>query len=329
MMHYVNGVRDQRHPESKGYKQETRIKGRSSMNIMVDYNGQSTEVNASEELAQLLADIGDAGRGHFAFIRGHVSGSEGTKCETPEISDRCFMQRPHYGRYKARMAIAIESNSVFSAIRAMSTEQFDKVAADCDAKGIEMSELYETCKETVLTRLDGDDPTTAGQRAGQAANHASFAGWQVHLKSAKTGGADSPVRPVHDADNGLMTVDSVMLPFFQIRKSHDRDGLQKGKWRPVNSRVKTIMQEAIKRATGIPTFKKFSLSKRNFESIHMSGMEIAGFVSDAAMAEIDLEMGALLRDIGALPDSPSATLKRDVVESELYHDSEVAAAVNA
>jgi len=40
-------------------------------------------------------------------------------------------------------------------------------------------------------------------------------------------------------------------------------------------------------------------------------------------------MGALLRDIGALPDSPSATLKRDVVESELYHDSEVAAAVNA
>jgi len=28
-MHYVNGVRDQRHPESKGYKQEPRNKGRS------------------------------------------------------------------------------------------------------------------------------------------------------------------------------------------------------------------------------------------------------------------------------------------------------------
>ena len=280
--------------------------------IMVNNNGTSTEVNASDEIQVLLADIGNAGRGHFAYIRGHVSGTAEIKgCRTPDISDRCFIQRPRFDRYKARMATAIESNNVFSATRAMST--------------LALEDLYTECKARVIKRLEDDDPTTAGQRAGQAANHATFNGWQVKLKSGKTGGSSSPIRPIHDDENGFMTITSVMLPFFEIRKSHARDGLQKGEWKPVNSRPATIMQEAIKRATGIPTFKKFSLAKRNFESIHFSGMEVAGFVTDAEMAEIDIEMGELLTDIGAMPDSPSATLKRDVVESVADADATVTA----
>jgi len=294
--------------------------------IMVNYNGTSTEVNASDEIQVLLADIGNAGRGHFAYIRGHVSGTAEIKgCRTPDISDRCFIQRPRFDRYKARMATAIESNNVFSATRAMSTAQFDKLTVHCLEKKIEMEDLYNECKARVIKRLEDDDPTTAGQRAGQAANHATFNGWQVKLKSGKTGGSSSPIRPIHDDENGFMTITSVMLPFFEIRKSHARDGLQKGEWKPVNSRPATIMQEAIKRATGIPTFKKFSLAKRNFESIHFSGMEVAGFVTDAEMAEIDIEMGELLTDIGAMPDSPSATLKRDVVESVADADATVTA----
>jgi hypothetical protein len=293
------------------------------MTITVQHQGNAVEANCSEELAGLLADIGDAGRGHFAFVKGHVSGEAGKKgCIVPEISDRCFMQRPHYGRYKARIAAAVAMLDVFDVARAMRTNQYNKVKAYCAAESIEITAFFDAQRAVVLSRLDSNDPTTAGQRTGQSVNFATFGGWRVHLKTKKV---DKVMRPVTD-DDGRMTVTSVRLPFFQIRKSHDRDGLRKGEWREVNSGAEVIMRDAITRSTGITAWKELSLSRRNFESIHLSGMEIAGFVEDATMAEIDVAMGELLVDIGALPDSPSATLRKEAEEDTAQAELDAATA---
>ena len=282
--------------------------------IKVQYSGNEVEVNCDEQTIATLQEIKNAGRGQFAFIRGHISGLSNKKCLTTEISDRWFLARPKYGNYVRRMTDAIctiDATKAFEYIGSHYSDEERQTIEKYAQKNFEGDEsmqlLFDREKETLLSRLRGTDKTTSGHRMGQDVNYADWNGWRIHLV---TGYIDGVKRPVV-SENGLMKVDSIMLPFFEIKKSHSRNGLRKGVYKLVKSRGDTLMRNAVKRATGISDWKTFSLNNANFESISLSGSKISGWVDDAKMDEINKRQDELCQYVGQL----SAGIY-DVLESE-------------
>ena len=263
------------------------------MLIEVTHNNTPAAVNIVQGLSGILNEVADAKGGQFAFIRKHETGMDSKKCTLTDISDKSFMQKPVYANHVQRMIERVEVVTLVETVEAMTDAQFDKVDAKAKADGITIDDFFADSKETVLSRLRKEDPTTSGQRLGQAVNYVYYKGWKLHLVTVK--GKDKLTRPVLD-DDGLMTVKSIMLPFYEINRSHDGKGLRKGKYLPTNSKGDTILREAIKRATGEKPWKTLSLAKRNYESICM----------DHKMIGLDEHTSKLVADLSEAKDEAQA-----------------------
>jgi hypothetical protein len=231
-------------------------------------------------LAGQLRQVGEVTRGRFAFVKDHVSGQAGKSgCVTPTVSDILFCTHPRYDLYLQRRKNAIESIESFEAVAAgMKAERLAELTAKA---GGNLDTLFVEAKVNLIDRLqkslDGDVSSDGFRIAAQEC-YCHYNGWRLHLETAKN---DSGLmRPVI-ADNGLMTVGSIMLPFFQAKRTYTRAGV----WKPVNSRALTIMQDAIEDATGLADWKAFSLTKANFAYITLNAKKIVGsiaFQSDIA-----------------------------------------------
>lgn len=286
--------------------------------ITATVNGAEATLNISDELESVLSHIEDAKRGQFAFIRGHESGEVGKKkCTATDISDKSFLQRPRYDKYLERKIEAIELVE-FNQIRGVVTDdQQAKLEAYARSNNMSIETFYDNEKKIVLKRANQEDPSTAGQRFGQSVNFAHYKGWRLNLESKKENGHTRPVQ----AENGMYSVKSIMLPFFQIKKSYDREGLRKGEYGKTNSRADTIMRNAIVKATGISAWKSISLGKKNFESISL----------DHKVIGMDAETKALVSFIKpvAVEDVTTEVYERNDTDSPSEADTDAPATVEA
>lgn len=265
--------------------------------ITITTNGTETEANITDKDAQTLATLTGTPRGSFAFVSKLVSGEAGKKgCERPEISDRLFLAQPRYDRFLARKRATIER--VTLDVTPLLPSSFDMTKAEA---------LFSEARAELIASYERDNDETAGQRAGQAINYGEHKGFRLHLVSEKS--ADGLMRPVLDAD-GRPTVDGIMVSFYEIAKTVH----QEARYRPVNSRAKTIMKKAIERAMSAmdPTcrdrFKHLNLCKANFQRVAMNSTVVAGMVRDMQTAEFDASIAEAYRHIGNLPTAPIATL---------------------
>jgi len=283
--------------------------------ITVEHKGIPTQVNIAEQTSDMLEDLGTAGRGRFAYITGHVSGTVGKKkCTRSCVSNRWFLSRIRYTRYVERMIAAIEAVEFLTVISRLHPEQFDKVRAYCEKKKIAPETLFNESQETLLSRLHKEDTGTAGQREGQAVNVCQINGWTITLQTAKDPDTGL-MRPVLD-DSGRMTAKSIKLPFFEISKvetpTAKYPGLHPGKYEKTNSRPDTIMRNAVERTAqemgGIRQYKTFSLQAGKYQKITMDGKAIYGMVRDSETAEMDAKLAEFIQYVGELEAAPLAAL---------------------
>ncbi len=283
--------------------------------LTAEHKGNPVEVNIAEQTDDMLQDLGEAGRGRFAFVAGHVSGTVGKKkCEQVCVSNRWFLSRVRYDRYVERMIAAVEAVEVTDIAANTSDSQHAKIEAYCEKHDLDEGDFFEAQRETVLSRLRKEDASTAGQREGQAVNTVQANGWTLTLQTVTD--PDSKLkRPTTDAQ-GRMTVASIKLPFFEISKmdapTAEYPGLQPGIYGKTNSRADTIMRNAIERvardAGGIRQYKTFSLQAGKYQHISMDGHTILGMVRDSQTAELDAKVADFIRYVGELDAAPLVAL---------------------
>ena len=278
------------------------------MNLRIaTYLDTEVQVNVTDEVTIVLDEIRGP-RGSFAFIRGHVSESKRT---TPEISDKWFLSAPRYDLFLARKLAGLEKVTLEDVIPLLPRSKtnpkqdfFTKMGEETD-----IGEMFAECKNTLHARYSKDDSRTAGNVLGQVATNCHIEGIKCHLLTAKV--PDSGLKRPVLAENGLMTVDSIKVAFYCIRKRV----YQKGVYKEVNSGAPVMMRNAIEAAmakAGVRThWTEFSLQKRNYTALSMNSAVILGMVRDLQTAELDASMAEAYRTLGSLPLAPMATLEAE------------------
>ena len=104
-------------------------------------------------------------------------------------------------------------------------------------------------------------------------------------------------RPVATA-NGLMEVKSLMLPFFTV----SRKVTDPGEWLPTNSQAKTLMKDAIREFTGLPSWKELSLGKGNFRTLTLDKATVFGLVAEPLKAVVSVPQADFFAYIAGLAD---------------------------
>ena len=269
------------------------------------YLSTEIKVNVSDEVLSVLRAI-DGPRGSFAFIRNHVSASKRT---VPEVSHKWFISRPRYDKYLERRAAGLEA-VVWDDITPLLPRDKDDPRYDFFSKAgqIDVEELFNEQMAVLRKRYAGENEKAAGLRAGQATSNVLLDGMKCHVVTAKL--SNGLYRPVLD-DAGNMTVDSIKVAFFCVKK----EVLMAGVYKKVNSGLPVMMRNTIEHVmarNGVRThWTELSLQKHNYTALSMNSTVILGWVRDLHTAEIDADMAEAYRHIGNLPASPLATLEAE------------------
>lgn len=260
------------------------------MLIIVSHNDRNVQVNVSQEIYDILVALGEPKRGSFAFVRDHISGLDDDGCITPHYSHIMFQTSPKYDKYLERVAAKIRPMSFarfckYTAKNGMAEKIAAKLADEnskAEKKGKPTSDLetlFNQYKSEKLSDIKEKLAGTFGSVHAEAHNvcYANFCGWKCHLVTETDKETGRKV-PSIDPENGLFTVKSVMLPFYQIR----RWTTQAGEWKPVNSAVRTMINAQIDSMTKLPAWKTFSLQKGNFSSITLQNETVFGWARDCS-----------------------------------------------
>jgi len=290
--------------------------------------GSEIQVNMPDKVDMVVNALNEAQRGRFAFVRNHVSGIAGEgKCITPTISNVWFLAMPIYSNLLARQVERIAALTLTDVISNMAPDTYDELREKCESnvkktsKGkdkknepdpLDMMELFVEAKQNVLASIrktQTGDRSDAHRKAHDT--FYVFAGKaKLHLQSEPDPNSKGRKRLVL-GDNNKPIVDSVMVPWYEIR----RDKMQAGQLKPTNSRPLTMMQNAIKSATGLPKWKEFSLGRNNYTAMSLDSKTIFGWVRDMNTAELDSALAHAYRTIGNLPDTPMRTLAQEAART--------------
>jgi hypothetical protein len=295
--------------------------------IQVQYCDNNVTVNIPEELKQKLDACGKLNRGRFAYVAKHVSGTAGIKgCVRPFVSNILFTRNPRYDLYLTRMKDAISKINGYSDLEAKVSENMLKTI---EAKSKDLNADFQTAKSNLIERLeksiagDASDPFRAAAREC----YCHYNGWKLHLITEKK--EDGLKRPV--IENNSMTIESIMLPFFETRRDpaikNENGEYILGEWTPTNSRSLTLMQDAIKKSTGLPEWKTISLNKNNFSHLSLDAKKIYSTLRDTSEIAYD----AFIAEICGLPRLPLETLANEAENSlgvPTEDDSETNATIN-
>lgn len=245
--------------------------------VNVQYDNAELPVRVPEELAEVLHHVASVKRGRFGVITGHQSGIDNPKCINPTISDITFITNPRYDRWLDKMQAAVAGVNFLDVINSMPRPKFSEMKAK--AKGQEMEPLFNEAKKDILASLqtsiagDGEDAHRLGHRLCYATFMAGTTPIKCHLITEPD--EEGHKRPTVD-EQGYMTVNSLMLPFFII----SRKVIDPGLWKPTNSRPLTMMKSAILDQTGLPEWKTISVGKGNFKSLTMDHATVHGLVGE-------------------------------------------------
>jgi len=249
--------------------------------VTVKYDGVPVPANMPDDLCAVLEHIATVKRGRFGHVAGHQSGVGDPKCNRPTVSDITFLTQPRYDRWLERMHEAVKAIEFVTFIGKVPNLK----EMEAKSKGVALESIFDTAKAEILDSLqtsqdgDGTDGHRMGHRLCYATYDAGDVAVKCHLKTER--GDDKLMRPVL-TENGLMEVGSIMLPFFVV----SRKVTDPGDWKETDSRVLTLMKDAIKRATGQPQWKALSLGKGNFKTLTMDKATVFGLVAEPLKATI-------------------------------------------
>jgi hypothetical protein len=219
--------------------------------IRVTYMDQTVTVNCPDKIATQLRQLGDVKRGRFAYITDHVSGTPGVAgCIRPAVSNILFNASPDYGNYMRnkqtalrRLPAAFPATADLAKIEWGGKAALAKLAAfNLDA--LDTETLYNDAKDELLDSVANSlaNDKSDGFRMSAYTCYAFRKGWRLHLETedvildGKKG-----KRPRISSENGRMTVGSIMLPFFAVRRSYT----VYGEWKPVKSGPMRVMKDVI------------------------------------------------------------------------------------
>jgi hypothetical protein len=245
--------------------------------IAANYDGVHVPVCIHDDLKAVLDHIASVKRGRFGVITDHQSGIDNPKCIRPTVSDITFITNPKYENWLARMVAAVTAVEFLPMVNAMAPKSFQEILVKAKQQNVE--DIFNEAKQAILDSLntsqdgDGEDGYRMGHRLCYATYTAGDVSVKCHLVTEDDGTGHK--RPVANGD-GYMEVKSVMLPFFTV----SRKVTDKGDWKETNSRVLTLMKDAIKDATGIPEWKTISLGKGNFRTLTLDKATVFGLVSE-------------------------------------------------
>jgi hypothetical protein len=246
--------------------------------VTANYAGTDTHVCIPDDLHDVLQHIATVQRGRFGVVTGHLSGIGNPKCIRPTESNITFCTNPRYDNWLARRKAGVQAVTVNDI---MAHPDFKEIVAK--TKG-SVPALFDEAKAEVLASLEASQAGDENAYSlGQTLTHATYMAGDVpvklHLVTEKD--EDGHKRPVCNAI-GLMDVDSVKLPFFEVhRKVTDH-----GEWKPTNSRALTLMKDAIKDASDVPDWKELSLGKGNFRTLTLDKATVYGLVREPLLVEV-------------------------------------------
>jgi hypothetical protein len=266
---------------------------------MVSYNGIPVPVAVPDDLLAAMGHLSSVRRGRFGVITDHQSGVNDDKCLRPTVSDITFITNPRYDRWLTRMDEAVRDIQFPTFIGALNPELYAEITTK--AKGQDVEILFNVAKTEVLTSLtksiagDSDDSHRLGHRLCYATFTGGDSPVKCHLVTEDDGTGHK--RPIIN-ENGLMQVRSLMLPFYIVH----RNVKDHGKWLPTNSRVNTLLKDAIKDATGIPPWKEISLGVGNFNTLTMDKQTVYGMVALPLRTVVTTERANLYAYIAGLSE---------------------------
>lgn len=273
------------------------------------HNGNKCSLNITKELENVLQNVSTGHRGSFAFVQDHVSGTPGKDgCLRSSISDKWFISHPRYDRYLSRLEDGILTASVESVAQDMPQKKWDEMTKKANIAGIDLCDLYTQARTALLESIAGSrmQDMSNGHRRAHVSCYASYTGGDIsvtlHLLTEKVGDETLPV-----LENGMMTVKSIMLPFFEI----NRVPKQQGEWKPVNSRPLTMMKDAIRDMVVPYEWHTLSLGKGNFSSLCMNSHEIYGFIRGTEHASVTAALGEFYMFVGNLQNHPFESLAEE------------------
>lgn len=269
----------------QGYNEPINQRKGNTMQVITLKEGK---VNISDENREVLDLLDSCAGGRFATVHKLQSGLTNKACLKPEVVTINFFSKCNPHRRNAKLHRAIESIAM----------------ADCDLshpKLVALSEsdkvdLFNTAKTVVAEsyRKTEDGDRSDGYRQGHDSCYMhSSTGIKVHLVTEDTKVDGRKVKRPVIADNGLPTVDCVMV----MVQERSRTVHVKGEWKSVNSQAKTIMRNAIEKATEakakVHPIKSLSLRPESFESLTIDkevitpeDLESFDAVEDAQTAEV-------------------------------------------
>lgn len=218
------------------------------------------EVTIPTNMVEVLDVLSQTRKGGFAVIKGYESKSDRTESE---IADITFNSRFSY------------ENLLKKKVELLSSIRFE----DLEIKSEKLLALDETeqkkqfiaCKAAIVASVE---KTLAGVREdAHRIAHDTFyvnvdTGVKIHLKTEKVDGKTELV-----LENGKPVAESIMISALEVGRRITKEG----KYKIVNSGTKVLMDNCIAKALkekGFRDIKTLSLKEGNFESLHISNMEI-------------------------------------------------------
>ena len=269
----------------------------------VSYEGGQVEVAMSESAAKVIDAINETQRGSFGYVQDFNSGKVGEdKCERPSVSNIWFLSNPRYDKSVARMVASVTALDL-AAVSERSGGLWQKMRDKATAGKKDVTALFDTAKTNILTSLA---KTEAGDRSDalrQAHDRCYVRLDKVTIHLATAPDAAGIMQPILN-ENGLMVVDGAMLPFYPIQRVY----ADKGKWGETDSRALTLMQDAIRLATKLPTFKRISMARLNFTRITFNSQTIYGIIGQP---ELDPVVSDAAQDVGSLVSDPVTVLRTE------------------
>lgn len=276
--------------------------------VIVEYMGAGMEVAIDDRLGVILEEVASAHRGRFAYVENHVSGITDPKCIRPAVGDKWFISLPRYSRYLERTVTSVEAVDFFTFTNDPARNNYDEIKKKLNGENMET--VFNKAKEDILKSAkstqtgDRSDGYRQGHDRCYAYSTIGDIGVTLHMRTET--GPDGRKQPVI-LPRGYRMVDSVMLPYFLLtRRVKDE-----GQWKDTNSRVITLMKNAIKDVAGIPEWNTLSLGLGNFSYISLDSKVIFGKVADMTTALLDSRLASFIRFLCDLSDSPFALLRAE------------------
>jgi len=278
----------------------------------VEYKGSSIEVNVPEAACQGIDALNVGGRGRFGYVLKHTSGVPGERgCIQPKVSSFWMTTCPRYDLYRARVRAHLNEVELPHVTVALE-DRFNILRQKAELQKVSLPVLFAEAKTAILESLDKTDSgdRSDGHRQGHDNCYAHVGIATLHLVTVKD--AEKRKTPVI-AENGLMTVEGVMIPNYII----DRDEHSAGEWKPVDSKILTIMKDGIMsvlKQYGVREWKTLNLAKGNFSLVTFNSTQVYGYVRETKTAGIDAKIADFIQHIAALPTDPWTVLRMEAQE---------------